>query len=585
MNVSDLLHQAQISQQRQDLEDAAARYRQILERFPDDPDALYGLGTVHLQARQPAAARPLLERALTLAPAAEFAYNLALTEHQLGRAAAAAERLDQAAGLGADDPELLRRIARLRAGLGDWGGAVAILQSLLAGRPDDADALRKLAQAAGKLRDYATARRAFEDYLAQTGESVGDLLAYADLLLMARQTEAAEQAIDRAMALGAAGPDALFVAARCDRLQGRYERARERLRSAVAERPEFGNAWWLLLDLEASESAWTGIADTCRRLATADSTRARDRVLLALSAGRAFEQLGDFDAAFASFRHGNEQQQALLRARNAAYDPAATERLVERLQALFGAAAPPPQPDPAPTPIFVLGLPRSGTTLVERILTGLGDVEAGGENEAMEFVASYYHWQLATGSMPPPAELDASALGVLGERYWQHTGGRPRRRTDKLPHNFRNVGLIARVFPEAPIIYLHRDPRDVALSIYSRPFPDGHPYACDLEALAHFQAQAARLHEHWQQTLPERILDVRYETLVGEPERLGRDIAAFCDLPWDPGCLDFHRRTEPSYTFSEMQVRESLNDRGVGRWRRYEGHLELYLRAAERFAP
>jgi hypothetical protein len=181
------------------------------------------------------------------------------------------------------------------------------------------------------------------------------------------------------------------------------------------------------------------------------------------------------------------------------------------------------------------------------------------------------------GRSPLPAGLSADHLAQMQTGYWQRTKGPRRWLTDKMPHNFRHVGLIALAFPHAPIIYLRRDPRDVCLSIYSRPFPDGHRYACDLSAIAHFHRQSERLMAHWQRIMPHRILQVSYEDLVAEPTRVTQEITEFCGVPWQASCLEFHLQTAGSFTFSELQVREPLNSKGVGRWRNYERHLRPML--------
>lgn len=613
MNIDDALSRAQDYQQRGELESAAEVYRAILAVEPAHADSIYGLGTVYLQQGRATDAIEPLERAAALMPQVpEFAFNLGLAEQQLGRPQSAAT-LQKAALLAAADVDLLAQIlgammrlgchreliavvartgtrdpslvaldAQARMQLGDWAGAAAGLDAVAAARPRDAAVHRELATARAHLRDFGGALEAYERFLSLAGEDAGNQLAYADLLLMARRPAEAAEAVERSLTLGADNADAELIAARCARLDGDYPSARERLRRAVAARPRFGNAWWLLLELEEDGEALEAIAERCHQLARDPAAGGREAILLALSAGNARDRLGEYDVAFEDLRFGNERQRALLAEADAAYDPAATEAAFGRLMAVFSKPLAERDPVPVSGPIFVLGMPRSGTTVVERMLASLEGVEAGGENEAMEFVASRYLWELDRGRLPAPEALTADQRNDLVAEYWRRTGGEPRILTDKLPHNFRHVGLIARLFPQAPIIYLERDPRDVALSIYSRPFPDGHAYACDLAALGHFYGQSQRLHDHWRQVFPQRILDVSYESLVADPEPVTRRIAGFCGLRWDPGCLEFHTRAEASFTFSELQVRQALNDRGVGRWRCYQHHLAPFVRSLDR---
>jgi len=617
MNINDTLMEAQASQRAGEHARAAVSFRAILDAEPDNADALYGLGTVHLHQGDTAGACTYLQRAVQLMPdVPEFNFNLAVAEEQAGRVDAAAVRLQRAAVLAAGDAALLARIcsklqamgrdrellaavaasrcrdasvlamvagAHLRQG--NWAGACAVLRQVVGARPDDRGAWRALATATARMRDFTSAITAFDRYLQLADDDAADQLAYADLLLMARRPHEAAAAVREALDRGADNADAQYLAARCDRLAGDYAVARHRLHQATAARPDYGSAWWLLVELEDGSEALHSIAEKCSRLARDPATPQLETVQLALSAGRALERLGRYEAAFAEIDFGNAQQRARLDARGTEYDPSAMESFISRMSRLF------PQPLPtvestagAPAPIFIVGLPRSGTTVVERMLTSLDGVEAGGENEAMEFVAARYYWELEHGRLPAPEHLSPAQRDALVADYWRRTGGKPGRRTDKLPHNFRNVGLIGVLFPNSPIIYLQRDVRDVALSIYARPFPDGHAYACDLTSLGHFCAQAQRLHDHWRCILGRRLLDVSYEQLVSDPEPLARSMVEFCGLRWDPACLAFHERTESSFTFSELQVREALHDRGVGRWRRYEEHLQPFLEAYRRAA-
>ena len=218
-------------------------------------------------------------------------------------------------------------------------------------------------------------------------------------------------------------------------------------------------------------------------------------------------------------------------------------------------------------------MPRSGTTLVEKILSCIDGVDPGGEIMALEFVASQYYQALQVSGAKSPEQLGAADWQALVDSYWQWAGREPALITDKMPHNFRNVGLITGMFPAAPVIYMRRDARDVCLSMYSRDFPDGHNYACDLEWLAHFYSQSARIMEYWQQLYPDRVLEVVYQDLIDDPRRKTQEIAAFCGLQWSETCLEFDKKASPSFTFSEMQVRKPLNRDGVGRWRNDEQEL------------
>jgi hypothetical protein len=226
-------------------------------------------------------------------------------------------------------------------------------------------------------------------------------------------------------------------------------------------------------------------------------------------------------------------------------------------------------------PVFVFGMPRSGTTLAEQILASHSQVHGAGE---------VLFWQFAADDeLAAPAPQRAATIAALGRRYLELFAALPSapvRVIDKLPSNFKNLGLIHAALPEARFIHLERHPLDTCLSIYFQGFSAAHAYATDLGDLAHYYREYRRLMAHWRATLPSHLLlEVRYEELVDEPETWSRRMLEHIGLPWDPRCLEFHRSDRPVLTASNWQVRQPIGKSSIGRWRRYERFLEP-LRAA-----
>ena len=596
--------------------DAAARlYRRVYNSNPDDADACYGLGTVLMQQQQYSEAAELLGQAVQLNPdVPEFVFNHACVLEQLRQTEEATNGFLRAAELALSDeamlptichkliaaghadaalqflstinspgPSVLTVMAMAQSANGDFGGASLTLKKATELEPANAATWRALAVANGRYRNYPAAIDAYKTYMERQPPGAEDFLAYADLLLLARHEKEARKALDQAMVAGAKHADTHLLGAKLARLDGDYDATRKHLHEAIARTPANGDAWQLLLETEDQDSLPRFAAD-CVRLAADEDSGARNRILLSFTAGRAFEKLHLFPKAFEQFRVANDLQIVDQASRGLRYETAETERLAAREKTEFDAPfAGASSSSQELQPIFILGMPRSGTTLVERILGGLDGVLGGGELEALQFIANQYYWDLAKDRVARPRDLKSADWDSLASDYWRRVTRKPCRLSDKMPHNYWHIGFICAMFPDAPIVYMRRDPRDICMSIYSRVFADSHLYATGLQSLAHYVAVSMRLMDYWKTLYPERILEFSYEDLVTDPERQTKVLARHCGLEWRPECLDFHKRVEASYTFSEMQVREPLNTKGIAAWRRYEDELRPLLDAFEQY--
>jgi len=224
-------------------------------------------------------------------------------------------------------------------------------------------------------------------------------------------------------------------------------------------------------------------------------------------------------------------------------------------------------------PMFIFGMPRSGTTLVEQILASHSQVHGAGEiNDLVDTVKELMP------TFPAGAEaLPLEAWRALGERYVRRLVERnpnALRVTDKMPRNFYLAGLIATALPDARIIHCRRSPMDTCLSCYSLHFPYGQEFTYDLEVLGRYYGIYMQVMEHWRKALPARMLTLDYESLVADPETETRRLVSFCGLEWDDACLDFHKSKRSTATASAAQVREPIYRRSVERWRRFERELE-----------
>ena len=230
-------------------------------------------------------------------------------------------------------------------------------------------------------------------------------------------------------------------------------------------------------------------------------------------------------------------------------------------------------------PVFVVGMPRSGTSLTEQILSSHQDVAGAGELTFMHTVADKLFYSLGTLELftdqvraIAPAKAELLAQEYLDKISFFSADAL--RVTDKMPHNFMLVGLIALLFPNAHILFCRRDPLDNCFSIYSNWFNDSHSYARDLSVLGSYYKEHLRLMEHWKAVLPNQILEVQYETLVRDLEGTARRMVDFIGLPWDPACLSFHENERAVTTISKWQVRQPIYSTSIARWRAFESHLQ-----------
>jgi tetratricopeptide (TPR) repeat protein len=345
--------------------------------------------------------------------------------------------------------------------------------------------------------------------------------------------------------------------------------------------PGLAEAWWSLADLKNYQFSDTEVK-AMEQLLASDARERGNEAQLHFALGRAFEQRQDYARSFAHYARGNA-----LRRLDVPFDIAKFEHKSARVRACFDAqffAARAGAGEPAPAPIFIVGLPRSGSTLIEQILASHSSVEGTMELQNMlTIVREFDHRNPQRDAYPesvrhtPPAKFAA-----LGRRYLEETAplrsGRPRF-IDKMPNNFSHVGLIQVLLPSAIVIDMRRHPLDACFSTFKQHFAEGQSFSYDLEDLGRYYRCYLSLMDHWDQVLPGKVLQVSYEALVREPEANIRRLLEHCQLPFEPACLAFHETRRQIRTASAEQVRQPLYTSGVGHWRHFERELEPLRRA------
>ncbi len=302
-----------------------------------------------------------------------------------------------------------------------------------------------------------------------------------------------------------------------------------------------------------------------------------DRMRLHFALGKAYADLGDHRRAFENVQRGNAEKRAMI-----SYDEAAMMQLFDRTEAVLtrdlvrGKVGP---GDPSTAPTFVIGMPGSGTTLVEQILASHHDVHGAGELATFgEVAGSVYGPNGRLVGYPDfVAECDNNVFRAVGSHYvaaLRKLAPLARQVADKMPSNFVFAGLIHLALPNARIIHVVRDPIDTCVSCYFRLFNGNLGHTYDLAELGRFYRRYQNLMAHWRDVLPEgRMLEVRYEDVVGDLEAFSRRILTHCGLDWDPHCLQFHQTDRRVRTASAIQVRQEIYRSSMGRWRDYQPYL------------
>jgi len=538
------------------LEAAAIQYRRALALKPDYAGARYNLGNVLKAQGRTVAALAAFEQVLALwHDHAETLNNLGAALLDLGRLDEAVARFRQALAVRAEDAEVHFNLGVALQRQGRLPEAVAHYRRAIGLRPDHAEALGRLGTALleqGKL-DEAIAR------------------------------------LERAAALQ---PDAAEVhnnlgTALLD--QGRFDEAAARFERALRLRPDYAEAHFNRTEIPGFRLDEAGLSALEALAADGGRLPADKAPLVHFALARVLEEREEPARAFGHLLTGNA-----LRRRQISYEEAAFHDFFRRIAAVFDAGLFQRRQgtgEPSTVPIFVLGMPRSGSSLVEQILASHPEVHGGGELTTLVAVATG-----ATGGRGPrlaypedvPA-LDEAALRRLGRAYLAGLPPLPAgktRITDKMPYNFLNIGLIRLILPGARIIHTRRNPADTCVSCFSKLFPFSQAFSYDLGELGRYYRDYRALMAHWHSVLPEdALLDLSYEALVDDLEVQARRLLAWCGLPWDDRCLDFHETRRPVRTASAAQVRQPLFRSSLERWRRYQPWLQPLLRELDAPAP
>lgn len=528
---------------RGDLRGAIAIYREILERSPRQPAALHFLGLAMLQTGAAGSAEHFLERAVDANPANINALaDLAAAKYRLGKAAA----------------------------------AIALFKRVLEANPRHVDVLRNLATAFGEQQRFDEAVPLLERLTDVAPGSGRDLQDLARCLQRVGRISDAIEAYERALELTPDDNAARIGLGEAFEASGRLKQARLQYLAVLRRDASSPAAMAKLLRLPDAQPE-PEVVERAARCAADSGASSAARSMLHTALAHFFDKRADYDLAFRHLEQGKSLQRG-----GSPYEDVAYSQSVDRLIETFGSTyfeRMRGRGVATQKPLFIVGMPRSGTTLLEQILSSHPKVAAGGElSTILNLIGRVADPAAGRAAYPEGcASLAEKDIEDLAKAYLQRLAEvsiEHQRVTDKLPFNFIHIGFIATMFPDARIIHCTRNPLDNCLSCYFTEFSSQIRFTSDLDTLGRYYLDYRRLMVHWHEVLPGRIMDVQYEHMVTGTEAGIRRVLDFCGLEWDDACLRFHQTDRDIQTPSRWQVRQPMHSKSVGRWRRYESHLE-----------
>jgi tetratricopeptide (TPR) repeat protein len=550
------------------------RCRALLESRPLD-GMLWKILSVALlrQGRNPLAA---LARAVELLPRdAETHLNLGIALAAVGKRADAVASYRRSLALNPAGIEALNNLGNVLRELGERREALTLYSQAARLDPTRPDSLCNLATVLFELRRISEAEETFRGAVALQPRYTPAQLGLAAVLRVQGRTAEAEACCEVALAAEprSAGATSLLGELRADR--GQFAEAQALFQQAIALDRDFPTAYCGIAQhrrMTGDDTAWHEGVEAL----LAKALPLGHQVSLRYALGKYFDDTGQYDAAFDNYRQANE----LSKRFGTSYDRGKLSQRIDGIIATFdrsflaqshaGASG-------SGLPVFIVGMPRSGTSLTEQILASHPSVFGAGEVRFWDDAYTALTREPAGAGAAVDAGTVAARLPGLARDYLARVtaiaGGRARV-IDKMPANFLYLGLIHAAFPRARILHMQRHPLDTCLSIYFQNFFNMGPYANDFGNLAHYYEEYLRVMAHWRAVLPaSALLEIPYEGLLQDQEGWTRRMLEFIGVPWDPRCLNFHETDRVVITASRWQVRQRLNSSSAGRWRNYAKHL------------
>ena len=600
------------------LEEAEQVLRRTVRLAPTFAKPHEDLGFALLELERHDEAVETLQKAVRLDPKLEFArFNLGKALALTGKGEEADAAFEASFAL-SPERKLLAQAAKLHKE-GKLEEAEKLYRQALKNNPDNVDAMRMLAMLAATLKHFDDAERLLRRAIAIAPDF---LAAVIDLGRVLKEQDRFEEAIgcfkkaiginpnnpqthfllagacapaalnheavkgyQKTLELSPRHPGALLGLGNALKTVGRLDEAVRAYHDCIDVKPNNGETYWSLANLKTYRFSDEQLAEMEKRVEDGNTSGDKSEVNFLFALGKAYDDRQDYERAWHYYDRGNNKQRMLVQ-----YDPVHTETINDGIievfdQALLEEKSGAGHPDPAP--IFILGLPRSGSTLVEQVLASHSQVEGTSELPYLGRVATSLNRNRTDGVNYPRAvrELEAENLAALGEDYVRYaqlhrTEGKPFF-VDKMPNNFPTIGFLHLILPNARIIDARRHPLDACVGNYRQHYARGQTFAYDLTDIGEYYLQYQRMMDHWEEVLPGRILTVQYEEVVTDFDNQVRRILDYCGLPWEEDCIRFYETERPVRTASSEQVRQPIYTGALNFWRNYEAHLDELIEILE----
>lgn len=539
-------------------------------------------------AGQMSDAEAMYRKMLAASPDFHPAYHaLGLLAYQYGKLALAAELTAKAIALNSTVGMYQRNFGEMCRRLGRLDEAIAAGKRAVQLTPEDADAHYNLGLALAEQKEYNAAISYYRCALALKPDYGLVWNNLGSALELMGDKPAAEKAYVKAVAINPKHSEAQNNLGAIYSEQGKLDQACACFNAAIAARPSFAEAHFNLSTLKTYTTSDPHFIMLETLSEVAESLPIEMRMRLNFALGKAREDVGDYDRSFAAYAQGNRLHFSLHPVDETQADIYRGKIISTFTEQFFKQHAPSTTPSNK-VPVFIVGMPRSGTTLIEQILSSHPAVFGAGELMDLNEVITQAP-QSASGHHFTEWCLNVSPdeLAMLGRQYEQRVWKLAPDKaiiTDKMPGNFSLIGMIHQMLPHAKIIHAMRDPMDSCFSCYSRLFNDSMDFAYDLGTLGRYYVRYRQMMQHWHAVLPAgTILDVHYEEVVADMPQQTRRMLDYIGLPWDEACLSFHRNQRLVKTASVAQVRKPIYTTSVARWEKFRAHLSPLLEIVQNY--